>query len=137
MIEVISGAPCAGKSTYIRNKAQPGDIIIDLDRIALAITTENTPHHDYDSTIRQIAIQGRKALIAQALTYGQQKNIYIIDTNPSPHSKRLYQQFRATWTRLDTPKETCLQRIKTERPKHLQQTLIEVTERYFREKNNG
>ena len=47
MIHVVTGHVCSGKSTYVRNHAKPGDIVIDMDRIALALSVEGTPHHDY------------------------------------------------------------------------------------------
>jgi predicted kinase len=31
MLTVVTGPPCAGKTTYVRNNAKPGDIIIDFD----------------------------------------------------------------------------------------------------------
>ena len=42
---VITGPPCAGKSTYAREQATLNDMVIDLDRIALSIAAEETPHH--------------------------------------------------------------------------------------------
>ena len=36
---VVTGPPCGGKSTYVREHAKPGDFVIDLDRLALAITS--------------------------------------------------------------------------------------------------
>ena len=47
MLTIVTGPPCGGKTTHIANHAHPGDIIIDLDRIALALTTDDTTHHYY------------------------------------------------------------------------------------------
>ncbi len=37
MLRIINGPPAAGKTTFVREHAQHGDIIIDLDHIANAL----------------------------------------------------------------------------------------------------
>ena len=71
MLYVITGPPCVGKSTYVRERAQIGDVIVDLDRIALAITAESCPHHDYPNHIRRAAIEIRKTAVLAALAYSR------------------------------------------------------------------
>lgn len=56
-LTIVTGPPCGGKSTHIATHATPGDIVIDLDRIALALTTDDTTHHDYGTHIRYIALK--------------------------------------------------------------------------------
>ena len=36
-VVIVSGPPCGGKSTYVRENAKPEDIIIDMDEIAAAL----------------------------------------------------------------------------------------------------
>lgn len=35
---IITGAPCSGKSTYVRNRLGERDIVFDYDAVARAIT---------------------------------------------------------------------------------------------------
>ena len=42
MIHVVSGPPCGGKSTYVDSHAQPGDLRIDYDKIALSLGAEES-----------------------------------------------------------------------------------------------
>lgn len=37
-LTIVCGPPCAGKTTYIQDRATPADIVIDLDQIAQAIS---------------------------------------------------------------------------------------------------
>lgn len=36
-VTVVSGPPCSGKSTFVDEHREPGDVVVDLDRIAHAL----------------------------------------------------------------------------------------------------
>ena len=44
MLAIVTGPPCSGKSTWIRQRAGPGDI--HLDRGALPVAFDHAPRHD-------------------------------------------------------------------------------------------
>lgn len=94
MLTVVTGPPCVGKSTYIEQRARHGDIIIDLDRIALALTTDDTGHHDYDDTVRYVARQARLAAIDAAVQV-QDRDVWVIDAAPSRQQRAWYHRQRA------------------------------------------
>jgi predicted kinase len=131
MIYIVSGAPCSGKSTWIKNNAKPGAIVIDTDRIALALTTEGTAHHNYNETIRSLAVTTRTSAIQAAIKFQRITDIYIIDTLPSDKSRALYQRLGAQWIQLDPGVEVVIQRIKQERPKHLHPRLLQVVREIY------
>lgn len=55
MITVVIGHVCSGKTTYVLANARRGDVIIDMDRMAHAMTTDDTPDHDYPQHVADIA----------------------------------------------------------------------------------
>ena len=116
MLYVITGPPCSGKSTWVKEKAKPGDIVIDLDRIALAITAESTPHHDYPKHIRKAAIMLRKQAVAQALAYSRAGNSYVIHAKPNIKARANYKKAQATIIELTAPLDVLLSRAAAERP---------------------
>ena len=120
---VITGPPCVGKSTWVRERAQTGDIIVDLDRLALAITAEHTPHHQYPAHIRKAAIQIRKTAVALALGYSRSGTSYIIHAKPTDKANRTYAKHQARIIELHAPWLVLVQRAKAERPPHIWQTL--------------
>lgn len=105
MIHVIIGAPCAGKSTYVRENAQPGDVIVDFDRIAQAIGAAG---HLPDGDIKGAAFAARESVIDYVLA--NDSEAWIIHTSPTDEQRKAYEDAGAEFITLETDMETCLQR---------------------------
>jgi hypothetical protein len=119
MIQIVTGPPCGGKSTYINDRAKPGDIIIDMDVLALALTTPGTEPFTYTDKVRQVAFKARSAAIGEALIVAQgerYQNVYIIHTDPSPDQRAYYRAMGGRIVECDPGKDVCLERMKS-RPK--------------------
>jgi hypothetical protein len=119
MIQIVTGPPCGGKSTYINDRAKPGDIIIDMDVLALALTTPGTEPFTYTEKVRQVAFKARSAAIGEALIVAQgerYQNVYIIHTDPSPDQRAYYRAMGGRIVECDPGKDVCLERVLS-RPK--------------------
>lgn len=125
MIHMISGPPCAGKSTYVREHAQSGDLRIDYDLIAQALGSENS--HAADGLIKQAAFSAREGAIITALKNTDAES-WIIHTSPSEEHMKMYEEAGAEFISLDPGYEVCMDRARTdERP---QQT-IDAIEKWY------
>ena len=95
MLTIIMGAPCSGKSTYVRERAQPGDIVIDFDVLAQALGSPDP--HDHSKAIRMVAIDMRRTAIASAIQqHANGATVWIVDINPGermPAYRRAGAQF--------------------------------------------
>jgi predicted kinase len=116
MLYVITGPPCAGKSTWVRERAKPGDVVVDLDRIALALTSEDTPHHEYPRHIRKLAVACRTVAVGYALAYSRTGDSYVIHAKPSGKQKSTYVRARAQFVELSAPIEELMRRAAEQRP---------------------
>lgn len=99
VIYVVTGHVCSGKSTHVREKSRPGDVIIDLDRIALALSHETTNHHEYPEYIRSAAMSARWGAIESAVKSHRQDglgkrcasfDVWIIHAYPTESDLRMY-----------------------------------------------
>jgi len=118
MIHIISGPPCAGKSTYVRENAKENDLRIDYDLIAQALGSQNS--HAAEGHIKQAAFDAREAAIKTALKNPELES-WIIHTSPSEEHIKLYEEAGAEFIRLDPGEAVCRERAQADnRP---QQTL--------------
>jgi predicted kinase len=124
MLTVITGPPCAGKSTYAETNAKQGDIIIDLDRIALAISHPTTKHHHYPTHIRTAARHIRRAAIQTAIAHHHTGGTaWVVDARPGTTNRMAYKRAGATFINLDAPLPLLLQRAQNQRPPHIINTI--------------
>lgn len=129
MLYVVIGPPAAGKSTWCKQQAKPGDLIIDYDRIAQAFTTTQADPHSHSPAIKAVAKVARQAAIDKALTLTG-VDVYLIHSTPSPALLAHYRSHGAHIEVIDPGPDVVLQRCKTERPWQMQQ----VAKRWYTDK---
>lgn len=116
MLTVVTGPPCSGKSTHVRQHARHGDIVVDLDRIALALTSEDTGDHDYPDHIRSVARKARLAAINAALPmHAAGHRVWLIDAAPSKEQRAFYHRHHARFVSLTVTSDQLTTRL-AERP---------------------
>ena len=114
MITVVTGPPCSGKTTYVRTRAKPGDIVIDFDTMAQAFGSPND--HDHSASTRHVTIQARRTAIAAALTVHQQTTVWIVDSNIPADRLRAYRSAGASIVALTVDADELHRRAARERP---------------------
>ena len=120
---VITGPPCVGKSTWVRERANIGDIVVDLDRLALAITAEHCPHHEYPTHIRRAAMHIRKTAVVLALNHSKGGTSYVIHAKPPKQARAIYKRHNAVFVELQAPVSVLMQRANDERPPHIAEVI--------------
>lgn len=118
-VHVVTGPPCAGKTTYVNEHAAPGDLRIDYDHIANTLTGQPVDNHKHDRAHTRIFQAVRQAAIDAALA--SNNTVWIIDSTPSETNLALYRRHDAEFHHLDPGQTTVMQRIKAERPWQMQQ----------------
>ena len=132
MINLVTGPPCGGKTTYVKEHAKTGEIVIDMDRLALALTTEDVKEWEYSESVRSVAISARKAAVKKAIivTQGQREDIWIIHTDPSLDDRRMYKMAGAKFIECSPGLKVCLERAK-QRPLVNQKKIDQAIRDYY------
>ena len=114
---VVTGAPCSGKTTYILEHMAVGDVMIDFDRLAQAVSPQS-PKHRYPEHIREVVRVMRLAAIRHILDAQSGVRLWVIDTAIRDHAAAVarYRRLGATVIELDPGLDVCIERAKAERP---------------------
>ena len=113
---VVTGPPCSGKSTYVREHAQPDDVVIDYDVLAQALGS--SVHHGHATHFDAIVGKARWAAIKAALEASRTDGatVWIIDSCIPDYRLRHYQQAGAEIITLDVDRAELHRRASRERP---------------------
>lgn len=117
-VTLVTGPPCAGKTTYVHAHAQPGDVILDLDQIAREeCGSTKYWQHEPHITRRADAIMRQRIW---SLAGGRTLHAWVIRSVPSGQARTaLARLIRADTTVLLLPPEPTLVRRALARPDRL------------------
>ncbi|MFG3154238.1 AAA family ATPase [Streptomyces sp. NPDC048219] len=133
MLYVITGPPAAGKSTWIKANATARDIVIDLDRITLALTGPGAPQWNHDKLHQRVAQRARYAAIDEALKLLDDLDVYLIHTMPSAQARARYRRLGARIVVVDPGEDVVRERVRTMRSEAMER----VVTRWYREYRRG
>lgn len=112
MITIVSGAPCSGKTTYVRERAGLDDIVIDFDLIAQAFGSPVS--HDHAPVHVELARIARRESIASILRLTDAglwiPDVWIVDTAPQHLALTRYAAVGAHFELCDPGRDECLRR---------------------------
>ncbi|MDX2681093.1 AAA family ATPase [Streptomyces sp. NY05-11A] len=111
MLYVITGPPASGKSTWIQAHATARDIVIDLDRIASALTGPGAPQWNHDPLVQRVAQRARFAAIDEAVKHVDDVDVYLIHTMPSPKARARYRRAGAEIVTVDPGEDVVRERV--------------------------
>lgn len=115
---LITGPPAAGKTTYVKEHAKHGDIVIDHDALASVLTVDCDPH-DPPNHIKQVVKAARRAAIDVAIQHSQTVDVYVIHSMPSANLVNHYLAHDAQIVTIDPGQDVVLQRVKRMRPRQM------------------
>ncbi|GGU91024.1 hypothetical protein GCM10010275_30060 [Streptomyces litmocidini] len=131
MLYVVTGPPAAGKSSWIQAHATARDIVIDLDRITVALTGPGAPQWNHAPIAQRVAQRARYAAIDEAIQHLDQVDVYLIHTLPSPKWMAKYKRLDAKVIAVDPGEAIVMQRIEAMRSP----TMQAVATKWYRQRS--
>ncbi|MFD5468883.1 hypothetical protein [Streptomyces sp. NPDC127105] len=77
-VTVVYGPPCAGKNTYVREHARTGDLVLDVDALALALGSP--VDHGHHPALVPFAIEARDAIVRRLSRSHELRHAWVITT---------------------------------------------------------
>lgn len=112
-VTLVAGPPMAGKTTYVRQRAQPGDLILDWDELGAAIS--GLPAHQLPQHLMPYVAEARDAILTrleQRRGGSEPPRAWIIHTAPTREERDDYQRrHNADVVVLGTPADECIGRL--------------------------
>ena len=115
-VYIIYGAPCSGKADWVKDVAEPDDIVLNIDKLWAAIRADKCGVYDKPNALKQNVFALRDSLIDMIrVRRGRWDNAYIIGGYPlEGERERLAEIVGADKIIfIDTPKDVCMLRAKS------------------------
>lgn len=128
---LVYGSPLSGKSTYVRESMNYGDIIVDIDNIWECISGQE--RYIKPNRLKQNVFAIRDDLIRMIyMRSGKWLNAYVVGGYPLiSERERLRKSLGAREIFIDTSKEECIRRFeKSNRPKEYLEYIEEWWQKY-------
>lgn len=108
---IIYGSPLSGKSSYVAEAMNKGDLLIDMDNIWQCVS--GCERYEKPDRLKSVVFSVRDSLL-ESVKYrrGKWSNAYIIGGYPyKAERERLASSLGAREIYIDTDKETCIDRL--------------------------
>ncbi|PZO36594.1 MAG: hypothetical protein DCE92_08720 [Alphaproteobacteria bacterium] len=109
---LVCGPPAAGKTTYVRNHRKTGDLVIDFDAIAVAISGETGLKRATPAELIPFVCEARDALIKRLRRRHDLRHAWVIAAAPALADRHpLAESIDARIVVLDVDEQECERRI--------------------------
>lgn len=130
----VWGAPCSGKSTFVKENMQQGDLVLDIDKIWESLS--NLDKYQKPNTLKPIVFSVRDTIIDAIKTrQGSWQQAFIIEGGALIGERtRRIETLGAESIFIDTDMNTCLERLSTdETRRNVQSQWAEYIRKWFKD----
>lgn len=120
-VYLVYGSPFAGKKTFIKQRMQRGDIIVDMDMLYAAVS--GLPSYDKPDNLLSNVMGIHSVLLDNIKTrYGKWKNAWIIGGYQDKYKRdKIANDLGAELVFIDTTREDCLLRLEQDEARRYRQ----------------
>lgn len=124
----IYGSPLAGKSTFVKENMQRGDLVLDIDRLWVALS--GLDEYEKPNELKSIVFNARQSILDSIkMRCGSWQTAWVIEGGALIGDRmRRIEALGAEPILIDTPKEECLKRLYNDESRRY---VIEEWERYI------
>ena len=135
---IVTGPPGSGKTTWVNENKQSGEIVLDLDAIKAALLGEEHFHSQIDSATVDILRDIRKVIYHAISRNALSQKAYIITTEADAvELKVLGETLNADIKVMDTDKETCKARVAADSTRTEKTVFYRLIDEWFEKWEGG
>lgn len=112
-LRIVYGAPCSGKTTYVRENIGESDIVYDYDEISRAITYGKSHLAKRDLT-HQYVIDFRLLMVNRLKDETEIKNAWFISTFLTDSFQEYVKDMNPEYIKMDATKTECYERLESD-----------------------
>ena len=128
-IKVVHGAPCSGKTTFVREHAGANDLVWDYDSIRQALTLAGD--HSRGTDAQNNMVLNLRQAYALSAADSEAETAWFICTRPSRAIEEALGE--AEYIHMDATKEECLARLEADDTRPDKEFMQGLIEDYFEE----
>lgn len=130
-VYLVTGAPCSGKSTYVKANMSKGDLVFDLDEIVKALSFGKL--HDNNPMLIDYALEIRDLILYKLETEQDIDTAWIIATNiKNILNQNYFIDFEII--EINTGEQECMRRLQENPNGRDEEEIKNVIQRYFQNK---
>lgn len=129
----VFGAPLSGKSTFVRERMERGDLVLDMDSLWEALG--NLPSHGRAYELSAVVFPVRDLILDKVATRaGAWGTAWVISAEAYPGQReRMLQRLGAEEIVVEATREECLERLEADPEGRDYKTFKDLIETWFRE----
>ncbi|MFG2683150.1 HNH endonuclease [Streptomyces sp. NPDC048392] len=109
-VTLVCGPPCSGKTTYVRERVEPGDLVVDWDALGVAL---GSPHpHSHPAALVPFIAEARDAVTARLERRHNVARAWLIATAPRDADRWRLAPDGARVVLIATPEDECVRRAR-------------------------
>lgn len=133
-IKLVYGAPCSGKTTYVKDNAKDADFIFDYDRI-LTATTNRKLHLAEKHTLHFCILELRKKFVEVVKSESKIETFYFICSRITDSVKKLFEDMDTEEVFIKATKEDCYSRLDEDETRPDKDEWRKLIDKWFDENN--
>lgn len=130
----VYGAPCSGKSTFVRENMQAGDLVFDIDRLWSALSGQ--PEYVKPNELKPVIFNARNAIIDSIKTRaGDWQTAWVIEGGALIGDRmRRIETLGAESIFIDATHDECIRRLANDEDRRfVQEQWVEYIDRWFKD----
>lgn len=137
-VYIVSGAPGAGKTTYVHNHKTNNDLVVDMDYICAALNATSSLYQNHEPVL-SVALQLQE-LLYQVIENreGKWENAWVITATSNQRAvKQLARRLEGEIIPLETPLNQCIRNIQSDsRRNGSKERMINLAQKWFSDRDN-